>query len=352
MLFKRCNCFDSKRCSHTYHYEIEIHRKRYRRSTKTANRQVATRIMERRRLAILDGTDTEDDPAPVTLKAHITAYCAFTAKTNTTAYKDEAVLGRVLAVVGNIDLADVSAFAIEKWKIARANAVAQSTVNRELNIVRGCFARAVEWGHITTSPLAPVKPYTVDDRRIRVLTDAELRTVLTQADPTVALICRVTLECLPRLSEVLGIHKSHLGPSWVELRRKGGRVDRCPVSSHLHADLSARGNGYLFGEGAKGEPPYEQKASQRVIRELTRLGIADASHHTMRHTGVTLMLEAGVNPRAIQTLAGWRSLRMLERYGHARDTEMRRAVSTNAAHLETLITTPAPDSQAQEAHYA
>jgi hypothetical protein len=47
----------------------------------------------------------------------------------------------------------------------------------------------------------------------------------------------------------------------------------------------------------------------------------------MRHTGVTLMLEAGVNPRAIQTLAVWTTLRMLERYGHARDAEMRRGVA-------------------------
>jgi integrase len=33
----------------------------------------------------------------------------------------------------------------------------------------------------------------------------------------------------------------------------------------------------------------------------------------MRHTGVTLMLEVGINPRVIQLLAGWASLRMLER---------------------------------------
>jgi hypothetical protein len=46
----------------------------------------------------------------------------------------------------------------------------------------------------------------------------------------------------------------------------------------------------------------------------------------MRHTGITFMLEAGVNPRAIQKLAGWTSMRMLERYGHVRDAELQRAV--------------------------
>ena len=61
----------------------------------------------------------------------------------------------------------------------------------------------------------------------------------------------------------------------------------------------------------------------------------------MRHTGVTLMLEAGT--RVIQMLAGWTSLRMLERYGHVRDTEVRRAVIANAEHLERAATkTPQP----------
>jgi site-specific recombinase XerD len=66
---------------------------------------------------------------------------------------------------------------------------------------------------------------------------------------------------------------------------------------------------------------------------MAGLGLAGVTHHTMRHTGVTLMLEAGINPRVIQLLAGWTSLRMLERYGHVRDTEIRRAVMANAAHL-------------------
>jgi integrase-like protein len=58
----------------------------------------------------------------------------------------------------------------------------------------------------------------------------------------------------------------------------------------------------------------------------------------MRHTGVTLMLEAGINPRVIQLLAGWTSLRMLERYGHTRDTEIRRAVTSNADRLQHAAT--------------
>ncbi len=61
----------------------------------------------------------------------------------------------------------------------------------------------------------------------------------------------------------------------------------------------------------------------------------------MRHTGVTLMLENGINPRVIQFLAGWTSLRMLDRYGHVRDTEIRRAVTANAEHVAQALETGA-----------
>ena len=50
------------------------------------------------------------------------------------------------------------------------------------------------------------------------------------------------------------------------------------------------------------------------------------------------MLDAGVNPRAIQKLAGWTSLRMLERYGHARDAEVRQAMTANANYLQQAAT--------------
>jgi site-specific recombinase XerD len=47
------------------------------------------------------------------------------------------------------------------------------------------------------------------------------------------------------------------------------------------------------------------------------------------YTAFTLMLDHGINPRVIQFLTGWTSLRMLDRYGHVRDTEIRRAVTSN-----------------------
>lgn len=65
---------------------------------------------------------------------------------------------------------------------------------------------------------------------------------------------------------------------------------------------------------------------------MRRLHLPGVSHHTMRHTmrhtGTTMMLDAGISPRVVQYLGGWTTLRMVERYGHVRDAELRRAVET------------------------
>lgn len=339
-LFKRCKHPDETKCRCAFWYVFELHGTRYSRSTKTANRQLAERIEGRRRIAILDGKD-EAPKKPLMLSTHIIDYLAHTREHNATAYKDAGVLARLQKAVGDRPIGDVSAFSVEKWKKQRATeGVSKSTVNRELNIVRGCFARAVEWGRIGLSPMRSVKPFVVDDTRMRVLSDDELKTVFASAPADVVLICRTTLECLPRLSEVLGIHREHIGPGWIEFRRKGGKVTRAAVPDDLRAALFAKAlvspSGLVFGEGVEGLAPTEQTASNRIVRALRALDIKGASHHTMRHTGVTLMLDRGVNPRVIQTLAGWASLRMLERYGHARDAEIQRAVQGNAAHLAAL----------------
>lgn len=345
MLSKRCACADPGKCDHPYHYVFVLRGHRYRGTTRTSNVRTADRIATKHKHAVIEDGEGLSAPKPIRLSAHCTAYVAHTAKTNTTSYKDKAVLDRLQEEIGDKFLLEIRPFDLERWKSSRAEEVEKSTVNRELNIVRGCFSRAVEWGSMTKSPAGVVDSYKVDDQRVRVLTDDELSTVLAIPDPFVVLLCRTTLESLARISELLGLHTSHIGASWVEMRKKGGKMDRVHVTPETRTALLAHAHGesgYVFGEGATGKPPTQQTASNRVLRALQSAGLTDASHHTMRHTGVTLMLEQGINPRVIQKLAGWSSLRMLERYGHARDAEAVRAVRQIASHLDDAVTHSGP----------
>lgn len=339
MQYKRCRCVDRESCKHPWWIRFELNGHDYDRSSRTTTRKLAEKIEVKARASILEHQHGFAPPKPTKLSKHIAEYVTYTATKNVTSYKDEAVLDRLVVEIGDKLLTDVRPFDIERWKSARVKDVSKSTVNRELNIIRGCFARAVEWKRLAASPLDDVPPFKVDDQRVRVLSDEELAAVLAIEDPWVALLCRTTLESLARLSEVLSIHKTHIGAGWVEFRKKGGRVSRVPVTPELRAALLSRVHavsGLVFGEGEAGSVVPQQAATNRVLRALAAAGVPDASHHTMRHTGVTLMLEKGVNPRVIQKLAGWTSLRMLERYGHARDAEAIRAVREVSSHLSAI----------------
>ena len=137
-------------------------------------------------------------------------YQAHAEKEQRTANKTERVLKQFVEFVGDRRVAEVTTFQIERWKLARAQYVDQSTVNRELNVIKGFFRRVVDWKHLSASPAAAVKKYRVDDTRIRVLTDAEMQIVLTKSSPDIALLCRATLECLARLSELLTLRREHI----------------------------------------------------------------------------------------------------------------------------------------------
>src|SRR5262245_30373549 len=238
-LFKRCACAGT--CKHPFWFVFKLHGRRHRGTTHTANRQLAERIAAKRRTAIVEtGEGLRPVIKPVKLSKHVADYEAHTAKANRTSYKDATVLAGLLESVGDRMLSDVSPFHVERWKTRRAEHVSKSTVNRELNIVRGCFSRAVEWGRLAMSPLRNVKPYRVDNVRLRVCSPAEIRTLLDGAEGDLRLIARLTLESLLRLSETLNLRREDIGHSHATIvNSKSGQSRRVPLTPELRADLLA-----------------------------------------------------------------------------------------------------------------
>ncbi len=340
-LVKRCACAEQGKCRHPFWFRFRLHRQHVRESTHTASRALAERIAEKRRIELLEGRAGFKKPKLVLLSTHIRAYVAHTEKTNISSYKDAAVLKRLLTSVGDRQLGEVSAFHIERWKQGRTEAVERSTVNRELNIVRGCFSRAVEWGHLAVSPLRTVKTYRVDNVRLRVCTPAEIKAILAAASPDLALLARLTIESLPRLSEALRLRREDIGAKSVTIvQSKSGRSRRVPVTPELRGLLLARCHaaGYVFGLGTKGEPPQTAAISVAFTRLIRALKLRGISHHTFRHTGASVMVANGVSLRAVQVIGGWTSLRMVERYAHVDDAELARAVRITHSHTDDAVT--------------
>jgi hypothetical protein len=201
-LYKRCDCAPDARCDHHYWYRFSLHRREHRGTTHTANRELANRIAIKRQAQTLETHEKLRKLKSVKLSEHVDAYANWAEKTNRSSLlKDRGVLKGFLATVGDRALDEITAFHVERWKTQRAKDVSQSSVNRELNVIRGCFSRAVEWGRLMISPMKAVKPYRVDNVRMRVLSPDEIQKLLESCPPALALIARTTLESLPRLSE-------------------------------------------------------------------------------------------------------------------------------------------------------
>ena len=346
-VYKRCGCPEHCQCA--FWFRFRLHGREHRGSTRTGNKQQAQRIAHGHYNDALEGRPSRRR-STIRLSALAKTYLAHIQKEHRTANKAARVLTNFQAFTGDRRAVEITGFQIEKWRLARAQEVGQSTVNREMNVIKGLFRRAVEWKLLPASPAAAVRKYQTDDTRVRVLNADEIKTVLTQTPPDIALLCRATLECLPRLSELLTLRREHVGAGWVEIRRKGGKVERIAVTQELRTALLARAHrkGFIFGQGRDGQPPTQEATSLKITRLMRGLGLRGVSHHTMRHTGVTLMLEHGVNPRVIQKLAGWTTLRMLDRYGHARDAEAQRAVTTMHSILSAAIDGPEAAQAPQE----
>jgi hypothetical protein len=84
-------------------------------------------------------------------------------------------------------LSEITGFALERWRSGRlAAGSTPGTVNRDLAVVKAALARAVEWGMLTTHPLAPVRLSKLDRGGVvRYLSHEEetrLRDALTARD--------------------------------------------------------------------------------------------------------------------------------------------------------------------------
>jgi integrase/recombinase XerD len=80
----------------------------------------------------------------------------------------------------------------------------------------------------------------------------------------------------------------------------------------------------------------DQSALCKLVRRLARPHIpaaAQLSPHSLRHTAITLALDAGAALRNAQDFAGHRDPRTTRRYDRARDTLDRNAAYTLTAYL-------------------
>ena len=68
----------------------------------------------------------------------------------------------------------MTTWTVEKWKGRERSRYSQSTVNRELTILKHMLKMAVRWELTSTNPAAVVSPFPLQEGRIRFASEEEL----------------------------------------------------------------------------------------------------------------------------------------------------------------------------------
>ena len=217
---------------------------------------------------------------------------------------------------------------------------ARRSIARKAAALRRYFAYAERRGLIANDPARRLTAPDGEGRLPRVLSAAELETLLDAPAPTEApedptsqalrLRDDAVLELLYgsglRVGELCSLDEAglDLASSSVTVLGKGGKERRVPMSEPSVAALSAylgEARRRLAGPGSPAGAVFLNQRGRRlstrdVRRLLDRRAAAPTHPHAIRHTYATNLLDGGADLRVVQELLGHSSLRTTQRYTH------------------------------------
>lgn len=234
-------------------------------------------------------------------------------------------------------------------RVLEAEGRSPATVARRLSALAGFYRFAAEEEAIDRNPAERVRRPRVPDTSPTFGLDKEeaeaMLAAAVEAGPrdlalTLLLMfngLRVSEACRAR-GEDLDTERGH---RVLTIHGKGGRIDKVPLAPRtaeaIDRALDGRDSGPLLlaGDGTDPDDALDRFDANRIIRRLARrAGIGKRiTPHSLRHTGVTLALDAGVPLRDVQDFARHADPRTTRRYDRARASLDRHATYTLAGYV-------------------
>lgn len=271
----------------------------------------------------------------------------------------EDAIQRLLPTFGEKRLGAITRHDIERWlsephtsrprkgQRKPSSALSATTVNYSLHILKFIFRDAADHGLITENPAAKVKPLRLKDQEeneaLRILQPAEITRLLEVAEEPWHTLYMLAVQSGLRRGELLALRQGdlNLGRGLLQVRRSLGRfrdgagyvvresslksrhsrrvIDLAPSVVQALLALPAGDNpqrDFVFRSQAGGaiDPDNVDRAFKR---NLTLAELPNVRFHDLRHTHASLLIAAGVHPKAIQARLGHASITTtLNTYGH------------------------------------
>jgi integrase len=236
-------------------------------------------------------------------------------------------------------LAKIATFDVERYKKLRLEEnAAKGTINRELAALSHLFSKAIEWKWVNHAP-ATIKRLKEDAGRITYLTTEQIARLIKaaisdRAEQLYPFIV-IGLETSMRRSEILSIKFENIDIDklviYIPSSKTGAREQ--PITKHLgeflkgYIDAAVDGQEWLFPSlrSKTGHTVNVEKPWRRIVLAAD-LDPAQVVRHTLRHTAITHLVQAGVDLPTVKRISGHKTLSMVERYSHQNGEHIKTAM--------------------------
>jgi integrase len=224
-------------------------------------------------------------------------------------------------------LKEITAQQVRNFKQLRIEAGNRGgTVNRYLALLKKLFNVAIEKELISKNPVKPVKFMSEQNTVVeRILTDEEEQRLLEECSERLRPVVVIALHTGLRQGELLNImwkNVSFLSETVTVENTKNGKSRVIPMNGIAKAELMRL---------------YETRVSRDKVFPFTsirtawenarkRAGLEDLRFHDLRHTFATRLVQTGADIVEVQKLLGHSTLLVTQRYTHACEDRLRRAV--------------------------
>lgn len=238
-----------------------------------------------------------------------------------TKHRDAEITAWFSQAMARLPLSAINADVIEAARRKLLEERAPATVNRYMAVLRAILRAAVTWGWIQYAPKVVIPK--LKDAEPRFITREQFAVLLSHLPAHMKPIAEFAVLTGLRTANIrelvwgrVDLERAHC---WIPAQStKGGRPIGVPLSADAVRVL--RGVARIAGEERVflyDGVPLRQSFGKRTWRKACKkAGLKDLRFHDLRHTWASWLMQAGVPPYAIQSLGGWASPAMVQKYAH------------------------------------
>jgi len=277
-------------------------------------------------------------PAPTprhTVQELVTEYLAKVTprKAPASQRRDHVVLARFRKRWGALDLDQLRTKTLEDYLTERLHDVTLATVSKELGVLKSAYARALRWDWVSTTPFRGIALNQEGEERVRWLTDEEEARLVETAAPWLREFILVGLDTGLRRSNLVGLQWSWLHdhgtvlvvPRQLVKAKKATVMIPLTTRAATIIQRQRRQGPHVFTQ-PDGEAYSLDQVGMAVIRTAKEARLPGVSLHTLRHTFISRLVQAGRPLPEVAALAGHRDIKMTLRYAHLAPSHLRAGI--------------------------